>query len=190
MEHLQRALDGSDAILFVDVGSSWAWATSLLEVDDPRRFSLEIAVGSLGRGFAAAIGAAATGRKAIALTGDWSVATLLGEISTAVDADAPATFIVMNSAGGQICLDGDRAIWGRETSRAKFRPADLAAVARALGARSARVTGEDQLGEALREAMECVGPFLVDVVVDTSERPPYASRFETLGRHFGVRRDG
>lgn len=67
----------------------------------------------------------------------------------------------------------------RETDT-HFPPTDFAAVAVAKGARGRRVTREEHLDEALREAIEAEGPFVVDVVVDRKVRRPIDARTRTL----------
>lgn len=174
-------VDGSNAPVLVDVGSVWPWATSSLAFAQPRRFHLESAVGSMGLAAAGGIGAAlATGRKVVVLTGDWSFDMVLPELRTAVMYGAPVVWVVLQTFGGQMVIDGDAAIHGRTTSSASFGREDLAGAVVALGARALSVTRESALLPALKEAMSSGGPFLVEVVADTSEAPPYGGRFDAL----------
>jgi acetolactate synthase-1/2/3 large subunit len=182
MDAVQRAvLDGSDAPLWVDVGSVFPWACELLAVPDPGRWFLETGYGCMGGAFAGSVGAAiATGRKTVTLAGDWAADAGWPELRTAVDNDASIVWIVFDNAGGQMVIDGDATNWGRRAPSARFRPGDLAAAARALGARGISVTHERDLGAALQAAMASPGPCLVDVKVRTDQMPSYGTRLATL----------
>lgn len=184
MDAIQRVVvDGSDAPVLVDVGTSWPWATSLLRFAHPRRFRLESLVGSMGLAVSSAVGEA-IGRhgKVVAITGDWSFDMALPELRTAVDQDAPVVWIVLQNFGGRMVVDGDREVHGRTESSARFRRADLAGAAQSFRAGATCVTAEADLLPALVEAMEAAGPYVVEVVVDTSRMPPYSERFDALRR--------
>jgi len=174
-------LDGSAAPVFVDVGSVWPWATSCLAFSDPRRLHLETAVGSMGLAVAGGIGAAmASGSKVVVLTGDWSFDMALPEVRTAIDNGAPVVWVVLQTYGGQMVVDGDLAVHGRTTSSAFFAAHDLAGAVVALGGLARTITREADLRPVLAEAMVSARPFLVEVVADTSEPPPYGGRFDAL----------
>jgi acetolactate synthase-1/2/3 large subunit len=177
----QAVVDGTDAPLFVDVGSIWPWATSCLCFPGPGRLHLETAVGSMGLAVAAGVGAAlVTRRRTVVLTGDWSFDMALPEVRMAVDRGAPVLWVVHQTFGGQMVLDGDRCIHGRTDSSASFAGADLAGAVRALGCPARRIDEESALLPSLEAALSSGGPFLLEVVADTSEAPPYGGRFDAL----------
>ena len=184
-EALMRAfqevvVDGSDHPVLLDVGSIWPWTTASLAFPSPRLY-LETAIGSMGLAVAGGVGAAlASGRKVVALTGDWSFDMALAEVRTAVEHSAKVAWVVLQTYGGQMVPDGAAAIHRRTSSSARFAPKDLTGAVAALGAGARRVSCEAHLRPALVEAMESDGPFLVEVVADTSKPPAYGGRFDAL----------
>jgi acetolactate synthase-1/2/3 large subunit len=61
-------------------------------------------------------------------------------------------------------------------------PADFVMIARGMGADGVRVEHESQIDAALELAMHARGPFVLDVVIDPSERAPSGKRNQSLAR--------
>ena len=100
------------------------------------------------------------------------------EINTAVEYRVPAIWVVLNNSRYQMCEKGMG--FGPTEKHARFQRCDFVRVARGMGARAASVRRESELQPALRRALSDGGPFLVDVMVDPDETPPFESRFKTL----------
>ncbi|MDA8016307.1 MAG: thiamine pyrophosphate-dependent enzyme [Thermoanaerobaculia bacterium] len=180
MSALQRkVVQRSDALVLAECGNSFAWCNHYLRFSTPGRYRVSTLFGSMGHVAAGVVGAAlATGGKAVAVTGDGSM-MMNSEISTAVQYGAQAVWIVLNDAGYGMCRDGHRAL-GLTDQNVDVPKVDFVRFAESLGARGRRVDTEDQLDEALTEAMKAAGPFLVDVAIDSGETSPLLKRFESL----------
>jgi len=164
--------------VLVEPGSAMAWATNRLKMSHPGQLRIVGGFGSMGQMTCGVIGSAISRRgPAVCLTGDGSM-LMNNEINTAVEYRVPAIWVVLNNSGYQMCEKGMG--FGPTEKHARFRQCDFVRVARGMGARAAAVRREPELEPALRRALSDGGPFLVDVLVDPDETPPFESRFKTL----------
>lgn len=176
MGAIQRVvLDATTIPVLADAASSMFWATRHLIFDDPARWFVENAWGAVGNAVAAVLGFA-IGRDgpALAIVGDHAM-QMEDEINTAVAYGIHAIWLVINDSGMGIVERG-MATDGWPYRDTAFPPTDFAAVAVAKGARGRRVTREEDLDDALREAIAAAGPFVIDVVVDATAAAPIGAR--------------
>jgi acetolactate synthase I/II/III large subunit len=120
--------------------------------------------GGIGQGIAMGIGAAlACDRKAIVLLGDGGSQLMLGELATAVEARAPAVFVLMNDKGyGVIRNIQDAQYSGRRVYSDILTP-DFSLVCRAVGLPHERIERAADFSQALDRAISHPGPSLVEV---------------------------
>jgi acetolactate synthase-1/2/3 large subunit len=187
MKELQEALP-SNALLFVDIGNSMAWAIHYLTITQPRSFFVNLGFASMGHAVAAAIGGklAAPERPVIALVGDAAFAMNGLEVHTAVEHDVPVVWLVLNNGGHGMVYHGERIQFQGKFVSSKFsRPIDVARLAESLGALAYTVEEPGQLAGALRDALKSGRPAVIDARVDLEACPPTANRFKTLDRFLG-----
>ena len=176
-----RIIDRSDAIILSECGNAFAWCNHYLRFPTPGRYRVSTLFGSMGHTAAGVVGAAlARNGKAVAVVGDGSM-LMTSEISTAVQYQAPAVWIVLNDAGYGMCRDGQRTL-GLSDAHVDFPEVDFAGLAASVGADGLRVEYENELETALSHALETVGPFVVDIRIDPNEASPLMRRFESLIR--------
>ncbi len=189
MESVQRVIvDGSEALVLSEAGNSFAWANHSLYFSRAGRYRVSTAWGSMGHAVSGVLGAGLNhGEKAVAIAGDGAM-LMNNELSTAVQHGVAAVWIILNDSQYGMIEHGMRGS-GYIPAGTELPRADFAALARALGAEGVRVTSEEQLDDALRQAMESDRPFVVDVIIDPDEAPPVGSRVEKL-RAQGVDGEG
>jgi acetolactate synthase-1/2/3 large subunit len=180
MQMLQRVVvDDTDAVVFADAGNAMAWTIHHLRFDRPGRFRAGLGWASMGHATTGCIGTAiGSGAKPVSVVGDGAM-LMSCEISTAVHHGLPCVWIVLNDSQYGMVEHGMRALGYRETQTGIPRT-DFAALARAMGADGIRVEREDEIEAALRLAMAAPGPFVVDVVIDPTARPPMGGRLDQL----------
>lgn len=163
MQALQRVVvDGSDAVVLAESGNAFGWANHHLCFREPRRYRSSAAWGSMGQMVAGAIGAAVGSRKSVVvITGDGAM-LMNNEVNTAVQAQLPIVWVVLNDAGYGIVRDGMRAL-GLTPVGCDFPETDFAAFARAQGALGATVVDAASLDSVIGEALRAKLPFVVDV---------------------------
>jgi acetolactate synthase-1/2/3 large subunit len=123
------------------------------------------AFGCLGVGvpFAIAAALALPDRQVISVNGDGAFGINAMEIDTAVRHGAKCVFIVSNNAAWNIERLDQEMNYGGRVVGTTLRHSDYAGVARALGLHGERVEKPEELGPALKRALENA-PALVDVV--------------------------
>ena len=173
-EHILRTIRRvlpRDGILAVDVGSHHTWVTSRWEAYLPQTVVQAWGYGAMAFGAAGALGAklAAPDKPVVALCGDGGFGMVPHVLATAVEYHIPVTWVIWNNGGlGVVRPDGT----SRYTSRwmhhptGESLPPDYAAIARAYGAAGIRIEAPDQLGDALKQAIQSNHPTVLDVQVD------------------------
>ncbi|GHE03194.1 thiamine pyrophosphate-binding protein [Streptomyces alanosinicus] len=165
-----------DAHVFVDAGNTGAAAIHLLPAPRHGRFVVAAGMGGMGYTFGAGIGAAlATGRRTYVLAGDGAFFMHGMEVHTAVEYDAPVTFVIFNNNAHAMCALREEFLQGGVRSDDLFAPTDLAAgVATAFP--SLQTTGAADaahLRTALLRGNAGGGPAFVAVDCDPREIPPF-----------------
>lgn len=171
-------IDGSDAIVMAEPGAAFVWTSHSLRFSEAGRFRMSARFGSMGQFTSGVVGAARARGRAVALVGDGAM-LMQNEVSTAVSMRVPCVWVVLNDARYGLVDDGMQSN-GFPACDLSIPPVDFAAQAASVGARGFRVEHEGQLESALREALLVRGPAVVDVWIDSSERPPLGDRNASL----------
>jgi acetolactate synthase-1/2/3 large subunit len=163
---LSRLL-GADAQLVADPGTPCPYFSAYHVLRGTgRRFFSNRAHGALGYALAAAVGAhfGKPSVKTVAVMGDGSFGMCAGELETLVRLRVPITTVVISNATYGWIKAGQKAGYSQRYFSVDFSATDHAAVARAFGMKSWRVTQPAELGPALEAALDAGEPTLVDVV--------------------------
>lgn len=193
-EHLAAVVDevaADDAVFTVDTGMCCTWAARYLTPSGRRRIIGSFVHGSMANALPMAIGAqiAQPGRQVVSLSGDGGLGMLLGELLTAVTHRLPVKVVVFNNSSlGMVRLEmlvaGDPPF---ETDHDQF---DFAALARAAGFHTRRVSEPGELRAAAAEVFAHDGPALLDVVTtpDALEVPGHLTVEQARGFALGLGR--
>jgi acetolactate synthase-1/2/3 large subunit/sulfoacetaldehyde acetyltransferase len=105
-------------------------------------------------------------RPVVSLMGDGGFGMTMSEFSTAVDHGINTVTVVMNNGSW-----GAEKAYQRDFFDGRYIGADVSSppfdqVAEAYGANGYRADTVDEVGDAVRAALECDGPAVVDVAVD------------------------
>ncbi len=163
---LRRVLP-DEAIITTDAGNFAGWAGRGFRFRRPGTF-LGPTSGAMGYGLPAAIAAALVhrDRPVVALVGDGGLAMTMAELETAVRENARVVVIVFdNERYGTIHMVQDQRGTG-EGIATELGPVDFAAIARAVGARGARVERDDAFEPALRAALAADRPTVIQLALD------------------------
>jgi thiamine pyrophosphate-dependent acetolactate synthase large subunit-like protein len=180
LQAIQRiVLDRSDAIVLAESGNSFTWSTHMLRFKKANRYRVSTGVGSMGHTVTGVIGAA-QGRKgkAVAIVGDGAM-LMNSEISTAVQHNIPAVWIVLNDARYNMCYQG-MSLLGLTGADATLPNTNFATIARGMGAEGLRVEKESDLESALEAAMALNSPVVIDVAIDPTRMAPSKGRNKSL----------
>ncbi len=162
---LTRQID-DDAVICVDVGNN-TYSFGRYFESTGQDVLMSGYLGSIGFGFAAAMGAwaAAPGRQIVSVSGDGGFGQYLAEITTAVKYEMNITHILLNNSSlGKISKEQRAA--GHEVWQTDLHNPDFAAYAQLCGAFGVRVTDPTKLDEAMSQALAHEGVALVEIIQD------------------------
>ncbi|MGH9386295.1 MAG: thiamine pyrophosphate-binding protein [Vicinamibacterales bacterium] len=177
LSELRRAAP-EDAYIVTDVGWNKNGVGQQFPISVPGTFITPSGLATMGFGPAAALGVklAQPHRHTIALVGDGGFSANPSVIATAMEADLPVIWIVMdNSAFGTIAgLEEMHYGWSFgcvfERDGKPYR-VDYAAMARSFGADGVMVEHADELGPVVRSALGSNRPTLIQVPMENAPTP-------------------
>jgi acetolactate synthase-1/2/3 large subunit/sulfoacetaldehyde acetyltransferase len=163
-----RAAMPRDAMVTMDAGTLCLQATDALEYHTPPGLFTPLDFGLVGFSFACGLGVklACPGRPVVSLMGDGGFGMTLSELSTAVDHDINTVTLVMNNR----CWGAEKA-YQRDFFGGRYIGANISSppfdkVAELYGACGYRVERLGEVGDAVRAALDCGKPAVVDIQVD------------------------
>jgi thiamine pyrophosphate-dependent acetolactate synthase large subunit-like protein len=170
--HLQRVLTEQQqrAIVTVDVGITTLWVYRHLVGDHDFIWSSSFATMGFAVPAAIAIRDIEPSRPVIAMVGDGGIGITMAELATAAQRQLPVVVIVFNNSK-LAAIKYEQEVMGWPEYEATLFNCNFADYAQACGVKGIRVSAPNQLAAALREAITCGCPCLVDVVCDPHEMP-------------------
>lgn len=166
---------GTDVV--ADAGNTGAAVVHHLPVPEGGRFLIALGMGGMGYAFGAGIGSAlGRGRRTFVIAGDGAYFMHGNEVHTAVEYQAPVTFVIFNNNAHAMCVTREQVYYSGDYSFNRFRPADIGAGVAAmypqLPAWTATTLAEFET--ALDKAHDEVGPVFIEILCDPDELPPFA----------------
>lgn len=166
-----------NGVVVVDTGHNAMWAGMYLDINKPGQRFLRCA-GSLGWAFPAAIGAkyGVGDRPVVCFTGDGGLWYHFTELETAVSQNVPFVTVVNDNRSFNQTQGGAKRAFadndGDGSNVWKFTDVDFAAVAQEMGAIGMRVTQPEELGSAIKEALQADRPVVIDAKTDPGALAP------------------
>ena len=163
-----RAALPRDAMFTMDAGTLCLQATDALNYHQPPGLFTPLDFGLVGFSFACGLGVklACPERPVVSLMGDGGFGMTLSELSTAVDHGINTVTLVMNNQ----CWGAEKAyqrdFFGERYIGANISSPPFDKVAELYGAAGYRVEQLGEVGDAVRAALECGRPAVVDIQVD------------------------
>ena len=177
LSELHKALP-KDAFIVTDVGWNKNGVAQQYPIDVPGTFITPSGLCTMGFGPAAVLGVkmAQPDRAAVALIGDGAFGSNPSVVATAMEANLPVVWVVMDNSGfGTIAgLESMHYGWSfgcMFECNGKPYTIDYAAIARACGARGVLVNSAADLGPALREALASGIPTVIQVPMENAPTP-------------------
>ena len=173
LETLRDLAAGRDVIWTTGVGQHQMWAMQYLECDRPRSFITSGGLGTMGYGVPAAIGAKAARPDAtvICVDGDGCFQMTQQELATAVLEDLAIVVVIVNNGYLGMVRQWQDMFFEERFSQIHLTQSvpDYAQLARAYGALGFTVEREEELDDAVREALTCRRTAVIDARVDPHE---------------------
>jgi acetolactate synthase-1/2/3 large subunit len=177
LNELRKAVP-ADGFIVTDVGWNKNGVGQQFPITVPGTFITPSGLATMGFGAAAVLGVklAQPRRAAVCLIGDGGFSANPSVIATAMEAELPVVWVVMDNAGfGTIAgLETMHYGWSFgcmfERCGAPYR-VDYAAMARAFGANGVRIESADQLGPALKAALASKLPTVIQAPMENAPTP-------------------
>src|SRR5438067_5147898 len=177
LAELRKAVP-DDGFIVTDVGWNKNGVGQQFPITVPGTFITPSGLATMGFGPSAVLGVkmAHPGRAAVALIGDGGFSTNPSVIATAMEADLPVVWLVMDNAGFGTIAGLESMHYGSSFGcmferRGEPYRVDYAAMARACGARGVNVESAAALGPALREALASELPTVIQVPMENAPTP-------------------
>ena len=155
LRELEKAMPAR-VMVSTDIGNINSVANSYLRFEEPRSFFAPMSFGNCGYSLPTMIGAkvAAPDRPAIAYAGDGAWAMSMVEIMTAVRHSIPVTAVVFHNRQWGAEKKNQVDFYGRRFVAGELESPSFAAIARSMGAEGIVVDELDQVGSALKRAVD------------------------------------
>lgn len=160
-----------DAVVACDVGQHQMWVAQHWKFDHPRKHLTSGALGAMGFGLPAAIGAQmeAPGRRVVCVSGDGSFLMNVQELATLKRYQLPVKIILLDNQALGMVRQWQELFFDRRYSEIDLSDnPDFAVVARAFGIDAISVDRADDVEDALQALLDAPGPTLLHVAIDTA----------------------
>ena len=166
-------LTDNEAIITTDVGQHQMWAAQYYKYRSPRQFLTSGGMGTMGYGLGACLGAK-TGmpsKSVINIAGDGCFRMNMNEIATATRYNIPIIQIVFNNHALGMVRQWQTLFYGKRYSQTILEDkVDYCKVAEAMGAKAIRVTEKEEVDDAIKTALACEEPILIEIVIDHDDK--------------------
>jgi sulfoacetaldehyde acetyltransferase len=155
LRELEKAMP-KDVMVSTDIGNINAVSNSYLRFERGRSFFAPMSFGNCGYSLPTMIGAkcAAMDRPAVAYSGDGAWSMSMVEVMTAVRHNIPVTAVVFHNRQWGAEKKNQVDFYGRRFVADELTCQDFNAIAKAMGAEAITVDQLDQVGPALKQAIE------------------------------------
>jgi acetolactate synthase-1/2/3 large subunit len=171
IEEIDR-VTAHNALICTDVGQHQMWATQYYTYTYPRQFISSGGLGTMGFGLPASIGAkiAHPEKTVIDVCGDGGFQMTMQELATAVSYNVPVVVCILNNGYLGMVRQWQDLFWNKRFSFTciEAQP-DFKLLAEAFGAVGMTVTEKDEIEPALREAIGCGRPAVIDFRTSAEE---------------------
>jgi sulfoacetaldehyde acetyltransferase len=155
LRELEKAMP-KRAMVSTDIGNINSVANSYLRFEEPRSFFAPMSFGNCGYALPTIIGAkaAAPDRPAISYAGDGAWAMSMVEVMTAVRHDIPVTAVVFHNRQWGAEKKNQVDFYNRRFVAGELESESFAGIARAMGAEGITVDKLEDVGPALKKAVD------------------------------------
>ncbi len=158
-----------DAIVACDVGQHQMWVAQHCKFNHPRNHLTSGALGTMGFGLPAAMGAqfACPDRTVLLVSGDGSFMMNVQELVTIARCQLPVKIVLLDNSSLGMVRQWQELFFAKRYSEIDLSDnPDFAALAEVFGIRAKRIDRRDQVEDALADLLAQPGPALLHVAID------------------------
>ena len=182
-EFIQR---DDDAVVVTGVGQHQMWAAQYLFLNRPNSFVTSGGLGVMGFEVPAALGAqlGRPGATVWSVAGDGGFQMTLQELVTAVQEKLPIKIALFNNGYLGMVRQWQEMFFEGHIKEVPMPGPDYVKLANAYNIPALRVEHQEDVADALRQAQDYDGPFLIEFVVEQgNQRIPHGAPRRFPGRH-------
>ena len=172
IESIRQELD-DDAIVVSGTTEIGYWSHLAFPVLAPRTYITSGYFATLGFAFPTALGAKVGNpeRQVVSIIGDGGFAYASSELATAVQEGINAVTLVFNNQSLGASFSDQMGRFGGRVIGTRLHNPDFARLAEAYGAQGVKLSGHEELGPVLRDALQADEPVLIEVPVPNLTPP-------------------
>lgn len=158
-------LTKGEAIITTDVGQHQMWTAQYYPFERPHHWVTSGGLGTMGFGFPSAIGAkiGRPDKQVIAIVGDAGFQMTMQELAVLVDYDLPIKVVIVNNHALGMVRQWQELFYNKRYSQSLLpNQPDYVKLASAYGIKGLVAQNEAEARQALEEAFNFPGPFIVD----------------------------
>jgi acetolactate synthase-1/2/3 large subunit len=189
IQQMSELLKG-DAVIVSEVGQNQMWTAQYFCFRQPRTWITSGGLGTMGYGFPAAIGAhfARPDVPVFDVAGDGSIQMNIQEMGTVAQYKIPVKIAILNNMYLGMVRQWQELFYDRRYSYTELPPVEFVKIANAYGIEGVKVEASEDVMPALKAALDCDGPFVMDFRVEREENvfpmvPAGAAINEMIGGH-------
>jgi acetolactate synthase-1/2/3 large subunit len=179
-----------DATIVSEVGQNQMWTAQYFGFRRPRSWITSGGLGTMGYGFPAAIGAhfARPDLPVFDVAGDGSIQMNIQELGTVAQYKIPVKIAILNNMYLGMVRQWQELFFDHRYSYTELPSVDFVKIANAYGIDGIKVESADEVMPALKDALDCDGPFVMDFRIEREENvfpmvPAGAAINEMIGGH-------
>lgn len=165
-------ITGGEAIIVTGVGQHQMWAAQHYTFQHPFTMITSGGAGAMGYEVPGALGAQVGMPDKIvwSVAGDGGFQMTMSELATIVENNIPVKFALLNNRFLGMVRQWQQFFYNKEYTHTEYkRNPDFVKLTEAFGLMGIRVTNRDQVSDAIKQAMECPGPALIDFMIEEEE---------------------
>jgi len=181
---------GGDATIVSEVGQNQMWTAQHYCFKNPRTWITSGGLGTMGYGLPAAMGAhfARPDLPVIDVAGDGSIQMNIQEFGTIAHNKIPVKVAILNNRFLGMVRQWQELFYDRRYSFTELPPVEFVKIANAYGIEGVKVETPEDVMPALKAALDCDGPFVMDFRIEREENvfpmvPAGAAINEMIGGH-------
>jgi acetolactate synthase-1/2/3 large subunit len=179
-----------DAIIVSEVGQNQMWTAQHYSFKNPRTWITSGGLGTMGYGLPAAMGAhfARPDLPVFDVAGDGSIQMNIQEFGTIAHNKIPVKIAILNNRFLGMVRQWQELFYDRRYSFTELPPVEFVKIANAYGIEGVKVETPEDVMPALKAALDCDGPFVMDFRIEREENvfpmvPAGAAINEMIGGH-------
>jgi acetolactate synthase-1/2/3 large subunit len=189
IRQMSELLQGN-AIIVSEVGQNQMWTAQHFCFRHPRTWITSGGLGTMGYGFPAAMGAhfARPDLPVFDVAGDGSIQMNIQEMGTVAHYKIPVKIAILNNMFLGMVRQWQELFYDRRYSFTELPPVEFVKIANAYGIEGVKVECPEDVMPALKAALDCDGPFVMDFRIEREENvfpmvPAGAAINEMIGGH-------